>query len=426
VAGTCTSYDNTATVKSNSVLLATSNTVTVKVCVGKDVTVQKTASPSFTRTYGWKITKAVAEPSTITLSGGTATFNYTVNATGDGYVDSAWVVTGKITVTNPNDWEAITANVTDAVDNGGVCTVTNGTGVSIPAQGSVTLDYSCTYALAPSPAAGVNTAKATWDNSVFSTPNGSAVGTAGLTFVNPTKEIRKTITVTDTFNGSTGTLGTVAFGGAGTFTYARNVTVPATGTCATYPNTAKIVETGQSASVSVTVCGPVNPLTGALTIGFWQNKNGQAIIAGANQAQLLSFLKSYAPFADASAPLTTYATTIIKAASASGTSMNPMLKAQMLATAFNVYFSSAVLGGNKINARAPVGGVTIDLTRIPPIGNTSAAFGGATRLTVSQILAYAAGKSNAGGSMWYGNVKTTQELAKDVFDAINNEWAIPV
>jgi hypothetical protein len=170
----------------------------------------------------------------------------------------------------------------------------------------------------------------------------------------------------------------------------------------------------------------VNPLTGALTIGFWQNKNGQAIIAGANQAQLLSFLKSYAPFADASAPLTTYATTIIKAASASGTSMNPMLKAQMLATAFNVYFSSAVLGGNKINARAPVGGVTIDLTRIPPIGNTSAAFGGATRLTVSQILAYAAGKSNAGGSMWYGNVKTTQELAKDVFDAINNEWAIPV
>ena len=47
-------------------------------------------------------------------------------------------------------------------------------------------------------------------------------------------------------------------------------------------------------------------------------------------------------------------------------------------------------------------------------------------MTVSQTLAYAASKSNAGGSLWYGNVKSTQELAKDVFDAINNEWAVPV
>ena len=36
-------------------------------------------------------------------------------------------------------------------------------------------------------------------------------------------------------------------------------------------------------------------------------------------------------------------------------------------------------------------------------------------MTVLQILAYAAGKSNAGGSVWYGNVKPTQELAKNVF-----------
>jgi hypothetical protein len=37
------------------------------------------------------------------------------------------------------------------------------------------------------------------------------------------------------------------------------------------------------------------------------------------------------------------------------------------------------------------------------------------------MLAYAASQSNVGGSMWYGNVKFTQELAKDAFDAINNE-----
>ncbi len=52
--------------------------------------------------------------------------------------------------------------------------------------------------------------------------------------------------------------------------------------------------------------------------------------------------------------------------------------------------------------------------------NTSSAFGGATSLTVSQLLAYAAGQSNSGGSLWYGNVKATQGLAKDTFDAINN------
>ena len=55
--------------------------------------------------------------------------------------------------------------------------------------------------------------------------------------------------------------------------------------------------------------------------------------------------------------------------------------------------------------------------------NVSSAFGGATSLTVSQMLAYGASQSNAGGSTWYGQVKATQELAKNAFDAINNQVA---
>ena len=108
--------------------------------------------------------------------------------------------------------------------------------------------------------------------------------------------------------------------------------------------------------------------------------------------------------------------------------MNAMLKAQMLATALDVYFSDPTLGGNQIGAPGPLGGVAIDLTKVcTDIGiclsyqNTSAAFGGAPSLTVKQLLTYAASQSNVGGSTWYANVKAMQELAKNTFDAINNQ-----
>ena len=43
-------------------------------------------------------------------------------------------------------------------------------------------------------------------------------------------------------------------------------------------------------------------------------------------------------------------------------------------------------------------------------------------MTVSQMLAFASSQSNAGGGFWYGNVKSIQELAKNAFDGINNQW----
>jgi hypothetical protein len=105
------------------------------------------------------------------------------------------------------------------------------------------------------------------------------------------------------------------------------------------------------------------------------------------------------------------------------------------------YSSSAALGGNRIKSPTPtgIGDVLIDLTNVckmidgsggtatcsaGSLRNVSSAFGGATSLTVSQMLAFAASQSNIGGTIWYGNVKTTQELAKDAFDAINNQVAL--
>jgi len=156
-----------------------------------------------------------------------------------------------------------------------------------------------------------------------------------------------------------------------------------------------------------------------------------------------SWLRQFAPFQDLSPTANcsaagTYVTNVIKAASAKGAAMNAMLKAQMLAAALDVFFSSSALGGNRIDAPGAIGSARIDLTAVCPMidGSTgigacsgtprsvALAFGGSTSLTVSQMLAYAAGQSTAGGNIWYANVKATQGLAKDAFDAVNNHVAL--
>src|SRR5204862_7159166 len=133
--------------------------------------------------------------------------------------------------------------------------------------------------------------------------------------------------------------------------------------CADHDNTATFVTgtTGATGSASkrVTVCGPVR--TGALTMGFWQNKNGQGIIkAGASTAgacNSATWLRQYAPFQGLSATascatVATYVTNVIKTATCTSLAKtcNAMLKAQMLATALDVYFSDPALGGNRIGA----------------------------------------------------------------------------
>ena len=101
-AGTCVSYDNTATFTTNSTGTTGSASKTVKVCEGADLTVTKTAVPAFTRTYNWSITKDV-DKTLVKQIGGSATFNYTVNAAETGFTDSGWAASGQITVSNPND-----------------------------------------------------------------------------------------------------------------------------------------------------------------------------------------------------------------------------------------------------------------------------------------------------------------------------------
>ena len=446
--GTCTTYDNTATFTTNDSGTTGSDDASVKLCVGADLTVSKTAAPFFTRTYTWVIAKSTDQP-VIKQVGSTATVNYTVKVDQTGYTDSAWQVKGSITVSNPNDWQSVTlTDLSDAVDNGGSCTLDNPSQATaeIPASGSLNAAYTCTYAAAPNPASGTNTATASWDSSAAYTANNSAVGTKGFAFTTPTTTVNMKITVTDTFGGTTTTLGTLTAKDTtpyttNTFTYARTVNVPVN-TCTEYPNTATITETGQSASATVKVCGPVK---GGLTMGFWQNPNGQTIIKnGASTTGVCNsgtWLRTYAPFQDLSATATctqvaTYVNNVIKAANASGAAMNAMLKGQMLATALDVYFSNTSIFGSNPPIKSYNGGYTnlgsvrVDLTKVCKniasctiYESVSDAFGGASSMTVSELLAYAASKSNSGGSTWYGQDKKIQELAKDVFDAINNQVA---
>src|SRR5213079_655343 len=117
---------------------------------------------------------------------------------------------------------------------------------------STGLTYKCTYASAPSPLKGTNTATATWDKSAASIPDWSASGTADADFTGlaPSSTVNKTITVSDTLNGVTTTLGTCTATDSTPFAsctsnYSRTFTPPGSG-CVTITNTAKIVETGQT------------------------------------------------------------------------------------------------------------------------------------------------------------------------------------
>ena len=447
-AGTCTSHKNTATFTTNTTSTTGSASQTVQDCQGADLVVSKTAATAYTAA----ITKSVAK-TLIEQAGGTATLNYTVNVT-----TSGWSVSGNISVTNPNDWEDITANVGDALsDSGGSCAVTGGTGVFIARTATVTLPYTCLFAVSPTAGAGMNTATATWNSVTYSTPHGSATGTAAYAF--------SSLTITDCF-GAKGqtctltTLGTVNIPpGAATFTYSHVVNAPAPGTCQEYDNTATIVQTGQSANAAATVC---NIQTGALTMGFWQNKNGQGIITGQAKSGVCAsgtWLRQFNPFQDLSATATcsqvaTYVYNVIKAATCGGSTCNPMLKSQMLATALDVYFSTSSLGGNKIGAfnglgskQPAIGSIAIDLSHICSMAD-SASGGTCTGVyedarpefgilapclgtTVGQMLSYSNFASatngnpvsNVGGTTWYQQSKSKQVFAKDGFDNINNQIA---
>ena len=410
-------------------------------------TVTKDAAGAYDTTWTWGITKSVDQTTVTKVGPTTFTFHYTVSVTHDAGTDGNVTVSGTIDVENPNFDDAFAtvpltiSDLSDTLSNGTECTIDMTTGTLLTEFDNY-YPYSCS--LASVPLSLDNTVTVTWDGQTLSNGTDLSAGSADFTFTSipfDQTKVDDSVSVSDTYAGLLGTV-TASDPSPTTFTYNRTVNIGTSG-CTTYPNTAgfttNTTATTGSASQTVTACGKPS---GALTIGFWQNKNGQGIITAQAKTGVCpsaTWLRQFAPFATLSATATcaataTYVYNVIKAASAGGTTMNPMLKAQMLATALDVYFSNPALGGNKINAYQPIGSLVVDLTKVCKMidgsggtatcsgsyENVSSAFGGATSMTVSAMLTYAASQSTSGGVVWYANVKATQGLAKDAFDAINN------
>ena len=254
VPGECTTYDNTAKVVAVDSKESDSDTETVEVCVDlDDLVVTKTAKPAFARDYDWTIEKSVKGASSQTVPQGTpASFAYDVVVTPSAAKDTAFVVSGAISVQNPNQTTISGVQLTDSLP-GGQCTIDKPAGPLSIQKGTSTFDYSCVLPGATPTTTGTNTATASWDKAAYHGTSGSASGTAGVDFAQATVVVTDaTATVTDTqvqLGDVPGGAVVKASDGPRTFTYTKAFDgVP--GTCTTYDNTAKVVATDSKESDS--------------------------------------------------------------------------------------------------------------------------------------------------------------------------------
>ena len=414
---------------------------------GKALTVTKDAKGSYDTTYTWNISKNV-DKSVVKQVGGNVTFNYTVTGTRNPGVNSNIKVAGTITVFNPNDDPVSGVDISDELSDGTTCTVTNATDQTVT-TGDNTFPYVCSLSALPTGDLS-NTVTVDWPEQFLDNGSLLAGASANFTFqkiVFTQNSIDDCATFRDNFNGTSSTLGTVCKDT--TFTYSHTVPAPPLGynECMTYPNTASFVTddtaaTG-SASQTVKVCGPSK--TGARNLSYWKGTAGQGLLTNAPSTggvcNSTSWLRSYAPFSDLSATASCatvagYSKGVAKAAIAAGAPDAARLKGQVLSSALDVYYSDKTLGGNLLLTKKPVGGFSMDVSKVCHMTllsgggascsgsyiDASSVMGGSS-MTVSQLLTSVSGNSNAGGTTWYGGDATSQGAARDVFAALNNKAA---
>ena len=229
-------------------------------------TATTTATPAFTHTYNWGISKTVDKNKVETYEGESAAFKYTVSVTHDGGMDGGWEVPGEISVNNPNKAAVTGINVTDAINDANAnCTVTSGSGATLPAESVVKFPYSCTYSAAPEQSSETDTGTVKWPAQTLS--DGSEL-TAGDT--TPTASVGWSATTPTIVDGSAGIsdtlagpLGSVSYTeGPKEFAYEHTFSGDPTGVCTAHGNTATFTtntsgtkgSAGQAVEVCVTRC----------------------------------------------------------------------------------------------------------------------------------------------------------------------------
>ncbi|MGJ9404178.1 prealbumin-like fold domain-containing protein [Arthrobacter sp. KK5.5] len=284
-AGTCETFANTAFIRlrspqgpGNGVPTPDPTAVrTVELCAEAPLRVEKTAEAVFDRQYLWELGKTAARGRVETAAGTPAVAEYSVEATPAGHRDSAWRISGDITVRNPNDYKDVLATVTDGAGMGASadCTVDGGGSVPVAAGAAVTLAYECVFADEPG-RSGKSIATAQWR--AHDGGEAAAVATAGVEFQVGT-ETDRTVTVLDHLaerDAEVGAakardaeprvagprvLGTARWNADRTparFDY--SVELDGTGgTCTAFSNVASLRETGQTASADVHVCAEAAP-----------------------------------------------------------------------------------------------------------------------------------------------------------------------
>jgi uncharacterized repeat protein (TIGR01451 family) len=320
------------------------------------LSVTKTASPSYTRDWHWQISKTANDSSVVTIaSGAQAVVGFTITASATN-VDSAWAVSGSVTVHNPAPMAASVSALADVLSDN--------TAVSLQCPGSAPFtiaansDLTCTYSVSRGgPDNGSNTATATLANN-----NGNSTqftGSASYVFGDPTTILHANATVTDAGISLANSDGSGAAGWSiaqsaasvpfsapgGAFTYAAtvtNVSVPCD-TTTTASNTAVLTDGDHtlSASAAATLYTGVCPGGCTLTIGYWKTHAG---FTGRNADRVTSELPQWlGNVAGAKSVKVTTAPAAVTLLSMSGDASNGVNKlyAQELAAKLNIFRGSS-------------------------------------------------------------------------------------
>ncbi len=224
------------------------------------LTISKTATAHWTRTYDWTVDKAVDKPVIELQSGASTTATYNVSVTKSAGTDAIWV-DGSVCVSNAGPLATENLTISDriiAILPGGTRTLVSTNALDVSANPVLDAGeshcYPYSFAVGPFPnAVGyANDARATITNDAREpgTPMGPSAE-APFTFPASPTLVRDSVNVDDT-NGMSW-----LFSASGSKTYTR--TFACDRDKGTHVNTAKIRETGQADSASVTVTCKAKP-----------------------------------------------------------------------------------------------------------------------------------------------------------------------